>query len=265
MTPPAPTRMPIGWCGGLEHAARFAALGADFLEAGLAPLGLEDDARFARARALGDASPLPVPVFSQFLPRDFRIVGPDADHARVRRYLTRVAQVVAACHSDVVVFGSGWARNVPDGWSRITATQQFADVVRFAADALAPVGAIVALEAQNQTETNFLTTFPEARDFAVSMGVGLIADTYHLHMDDEPFETVWVTAPTLAHVHVSDSGRLSPGRGAFAFERFFRGLATGGFRGRLAIEMMSSVEDAEAVRILDFTRAAWAAAQATTS
>ena len=254
----------IGWCGGLETAAHIATLGADFLEGGLAPLRLEDDEAFARALALADASPLPVPVFSQFLPRDFRIVGPDADHERVRRYLQRVARLMAACRSEVVVFGSGWARKVPEGWSRDVASRQFCDVVRYASDALAPVGAVVALEAQNHTETNFLTTFPEARNLAASMAdanVGVIADTYHLHVDQEPFETVWASASTLAHIHVSDSDRLAPGCGMFDFARFFRGLAVGGFRGRLTVEMMSKLEDAEIIRTLEFTRATWTAAR----
>ena len=62
-----------------------------------------------------------------FMPRDMRVVGADIDIRRVKSYLGRAAELLACAQSKIVVFGSGRARNVPDGFDREKAEAQFID------------------------------------------------------------------------------------------------------------------------------------------
>ena len=251
--------MDIGWCARVEEADRIEAIGYDFLEVALAPMMLEDDGFKAAAKAV-TRTRFPHPVFNQFLPQDMHVVGPDVNRARVLRYLARAAEVLHAAGAKIVVFGSGWARNVPDGWRREDANGQFLEMVSWCTDALHGTGITLALEAQNRKETNFITTLGEAVSLAKTIDrpdVRVIADTYHLHEAAEPLDVVVASLERVAHVHVSDSDRRAPGDGAYDFDGFFDRLKAFGYQGRLSIEMMKEGTDEEMRRSLAFVRGRW--------
>jgi len=252
--------MDVGWCARIEHADRVKAMGFDFIEVALTPMDLEDDSSFAAAKAAIVSADLPRPVYNQFLPPGLPVIGPDVDAARVRRYLGRTADVIRLGGGQLVVFGSGWARNVPAGWSRADADRQFLEMIGWCVDVFAPFGVALALEPQNTTETNYLTTLGEAVAVADTVhrpGVRVIADTYHLHMEHEPLTEITSAFHQLAHVHVSDSGRHLPGDGACDLRACFRHLHSLGYTQRLSIEMMRDVTDEEMRRGLTFVRTLW--------
>jgi sugar phosphate isomerase/epimerase len=120
-------------------------------------MNLESDAAFDAARAAVERAPLPMPVFSRVLPLSMRIVDPEVDGRRIRRHMTRMAEVTDAAGADIVVLGAGWARTVSPGWSRDRARERFVETVSWCADALSDSGAVAALEAPNHAETNLVT------------------------------------------------------------------------------------------------------------
>jgi D-psicose/D-tagatose/L-ribulose 3-epimerase len=250
----------IGWCARIEQADRVQALGYDFIEVALAPMKLEDDACFAAAKAAIVRTGCPRPVYNQFLPPGLLVIGPEVHGARVRRYLARVAEVVRLGSGEIVVFGSGWARNVPHGWSRELADRQFLEMIGWCVEAFAPFGITLALESQNHTETNYMTTLGGAVEIAEHVArpsVRVITDTYHLHMEQEPLTVITSAFPQLAHVHVSDSERHLPGDGVYDFRACFRHLHELGYERRLSIEMMREVTDEEMRRSLAFVQNLW--------
>jgi len=124
-------------------------------------------------------------------------------------------------------------------------------------DALEPVGATLALEAQNAKETNLLTTLSDAAALSLAINrpnVRVVADTYHLHEAREAFDVVAASVSEIAHVHVSDSDRQLPGEGDYDFATFFETLASHHYRQGLSIEMMREVTDDEMLRALAFVR-----------
>src|SRR5262245_54977349 len=108
----------FGWCGPPQDATLMRDAGLDYIEVQVVPLGLEDDAAFRRAKAIVRDLPLPARAFSSLFPHDFRTVGPDTDEPRNRAYFDRVVELVAIAHAHIVVLGSGWTRNVPEGRTR---------------------------------------------------------------------------------------------------------------------------------------------------
>lgn len=252
--------MNVGWCGPLERSQQVRALGFDFLEVALGPMNLEDDESFAAAQAAVARAPLPMPVFSRLLPLKMKIVGPDVDDGRIQRYLARMAEVTDAAGADIVVLGAGWARHVPGGWSRERAHQQFVETISWCADALADHGTIVALEAPNHAETNLVNTIAEAVDVAKIVdrpNVRVIADLYHLYAEPESFDVVTELAEWIVHVHLSDSNRRPPGGDSYDVGPLFERLKASGYRGRISIESMTEVPEAEMRRSLDFVRRRW--------
>src|SRR5579862_8999659 len=108
----------FGWCGPLQNAALMKEAGLDYIEAQLVPMKLEDDAAFGDAKARIADLPLPALAFSYVFPHDARIVGPEKDERRNRAYFDRVVELMSMARARIVVLGSGWTRNVPEGWSQ---------------------------------------------------------------------------------------------------------------------------------------------------
>ena len=128
--------MKLGWCSPLEEADLIKETGYDFIEVPLAPLGLEDRATFAASRRAVLNSPLPTLAFNVLFPRDFKVVGPSVDVHRIRNYLARAAELLADAQAHVIVFGSGWARNIPENWSRPRGEDQFLQTLSWCAGPL---------------------------------------------------------------------------------------------------------------------------------
>src|SRR5699024_7100136 len=133
----------IGWCAPLERAAMVRDLGYDFIEPPLAAFGLEDQPSLTLAKAAVSGTPLPIAAFNGFYPKDFRMVGEGVDRARIRSYMQRAAELVHHAGAQAVGLGSGWARNVPDGFSRDRARDQILESLGWLADAFAGSGAMV--------------------------------------------------------------------------------------------------------------------------
>jgi sugar phosphate isomerase/epimerase len=249
--------MTLGWCARVAESGRVRNMGFDYLEVALAPMQIDNDAAFRAARAAVIAAGVPTPVFNQFLPQGLPVVGPDVDPPRIRRYLARAAEVMHAAAAEFVVFGSGWARNVPQGWNRADADEQFLETVSWCTDAFNGTGIQLALESQNVKETNLLTTVAEAARLSRAIDrsdVRIIADTYHLHEMGEGLDVVQASMDQIVHVHISDSNRNLPGDGVYDFAAFATTLRTCGYDGRLSIEMMRDVTDDEMRRGLAFVR-----------
>lgn len=234
--------------------------GFDFIEVALAPLGLEDDTSFASARRAVAGAALPTAAFNTFLPRDLRVVGPDADIPRFKAWLARVAEILAVGKARIVVFGSGWARDIPEGWERARGEDQMREALRLSADALARTGTTLVIEPLNRAESNLINGLAEARAFAEAVDrpeVRVLADFYHMQVEDEPLGELVTNASGLAHVHLADTGRKSPGTGAYPYARFFEKLREAGYTGMISVECEVTDPEIEMPASLAFLRRHW--------
>jgi sugar phosphate isomerase/epimerase len=252
--------MEIGWCGPLSDAVLMREVGLDFIEVPLAPLGLEGRESFAAAKEAVAVAPLPTAAFNTFLPRDMRVVGPDADIPRFRAYLDRAADLMAGAGAKVVVFGSGWARNVPDGFERAKGEAQMLDALNLAADALRGTGTVLVIEPLNRSESNLINSVREGARFAREVDrpeVRVLADFYHMDEEDEPLDTLEAHATWLAHVHLADTGRMNPGTGSYDYPAFAAHLGAAGYTGMISAECGVADKAAGMRDSLAFLRRLW--------
>jgi sugar phosphate isomerase/epimerase len=249
----------LGWCAPLENAELVRDAGYDYLEPPLAPLLLPETGVNARQRLA--KAPLPTPVFSNFFPRDMRVVGPAVDRAHLADYLARAAELLQKAGAQCAVMGSAWARNVPHGFSRDAARQQILECCMMTADAFAGSGVVIGLEAQNRKEANIITSLGEAAWYARTVNrpeIRIIADLYHMEEEAEPLSVLTELAPLIVHVQLADSGRLNPGTGHYDYDRFFRLLRDGGYAGTVSVECMIAVAPDQMRRSQEFLRRFWA-------
>jgi sugar phosphate isomerase/epimerase len=231
--------MKIGWCAPLQQADLVKEVGMDFLEVPLAPMGLEDKTTFDEAKRELAECPISTAAFNMFLPQDMRVVGPDTDDDRLRTYLGRASDLMSSAGADIVVFGSGWARNVPDDWERARGEDQFLRTLSWCADVLHGTGTTLVIEPLNRKESNIVNSVADGVRFAQQVNraeIRVLADFYHMDEEQEPLETLNANGAWLSHIHVADTGRRNPGTGSYDYDRFFDQLKNANYTGMISAE-----------------------------
>jgi sugar phosphate isomerase/epimerase len=116
----------------------------------------------------------------------------------------------------------------------------------------ASAGVTLLLEPLNRYEDHMVNTVARAAELvraAGPAGVGILADTYHMNIEeDDPCEALRAAGDLLGAVHASDSNRHQPGTGHVPFEAIVATLRDIGFDGVLSVECRLRGEPEGAVR-----------------
>lgn len=199
--------------------------------------------------------------FHRFLPAQLRLVGDDLDVSAVEAYLQQALARVASLGGHLAVFSGGKGRTIAAGFSRERAQEQFVAVLRRAGDVAAANGVTLVVEPLNRKETNFIVNVAEGAGVvraAAHPAVKLMADLYHMVMEDEAFSVLEPVADILGHVHVADTERLAPGTGRYDYAGFFAALHRIGYTGLVAAENTWRDFQAEGAPSVTFLRRQWA-------
>ncbi len=235
--------MQYGVCCSPEHAAAAAAAGYDYFEwsvqAFLQPRS--DEASFEAALKEVRAAPLPSPVLNMFLPGDLKVVGPVVDRAAGEEYVAVACRRAEVAGVDMIVFGSGGARGVPEGFERAKAKEQIVELLELTAPYAAKHGVTIVIEPLRLAECNLMNTVAECAPYvrgAESDAIQLLVDGYHWAYNEESVEDITEAAELFRHVHVATKpNRLPPGaEPCEATDRFLAAIKEIGYRGRLSVE-----------------------------
>lgn len=209
--------MKFGCCiGRVDQLPSTRTADLDYLEVSVAGLVMAGDAgAFDRLRAELDGGP-PVRAANVFLPSGVHLVGPEATGDDVLSYVREAAGRLGALGVHRLVFGSGGARRIPDGYDRERAAEELAAFCRSAGAIVGDAGITLVLEPLRRAESNVWNSVGEAgrfiRDHDLEpAGVRLLADLYHMREENEPLTALRDHADLLAHTHVAGPGRVSPG------------------------------------------------------
>lgn len=234
--------MQFGVCGDPSRADIAARASYDYAEWSvsglLKPLDSEEAFReaLAQARAVG----IPFPVVNGFIPTRMKITGPEVDPSSLESYVGTAMIRAEEAGVEVVVFGSGGARRIPDGFDADRAHEQLVRFAGMAGRIAAEHGVTVVVEPLNLAECNVLNTVAECADLVNEVdhpGLRLLVDAYHLLKDNDRCEDVAANGPLLRHVHIATvPNRRAPGAEECDFIPFFQALATAGYSGRISIE-----------------------------
>ncbi len=250
--------MQFGVCTGIENAETARTAGFAFIEPTVRSLHSGKD--FTVIQAAYAAAGLPTPTFNVFVPGELKITGPAVDMAKLQAYVAESLGRVKSVGGELVVFGSGGARNIPDGFDRDTAWQQLIDFLQMVAVEADKTGISITIEPLNRKESNVINSVAEGVALAQAVArpsIRVLADLYHMQEENEALATVVENAPWLAHVHVADSGRLAPGTGSYPYPEFFGHLKSTGYAGRIAVECKWQDFEEEAGAAVAFLRKTW--------
>jgi D-psicose/D-tagatose/L-ribulose 3-epimerase len=164
-------------------------------------------------------------------------------------YLTGAVELTAALGSDTLTGALythlGTLTRKPPTEDEIVAC---ARVLKAVAKLAAERGISLGVEAINRYETYLNNTAAQVVDLLDRIdepNVFAHLDTYHMNIEEKGFRgAIELLGDRLQYIHLSESDRGTPGTGNVHWDDVFGGLASIGYRGRLAMESFIAVNEA---------------------
>jgi sugar phosphate isomerase/epimerase len=255
-------KVQVGLCTRLENIEAAKAAGFDYLELGTTELAGLSDADFELAVARITQLGIPTPVANLFLPATLKVTGPDIDRDAQLQYVRKAFGRLARIGVQIVVFGSGGARRVPDGFPRAEAFQQLVDFGKRIAPEARANGITVAIEPLRKQETNIINTAGEVLDLVKAIdhpGFQLMIDFYHLATEGEAPDIVIRAKDRLVHLHMANpQGRVYPlAWDEYDYAPFFSALRTIGYDKRISVEASTKDQPRDAPLAIALLRRAF--------
>jgi sugar phosphate isomerase/epimerase len=231
----------IGYCTPVRNVEAAKAAGFDYVELGTTEIATMSDADFERTAEQIARAGVAVPVTNLFLPATLKVTGPEVDREQQAQYVKRAFNRLARLGTRLVVFGSGGARRVPDGFPRERAFDQLVDFGRRAAAEARAHGITIAVEPLRREETNIINSAAEGLALVEAIhdpNFELMIDFYHLASEREDPAIVVRAKDHLRHIHMANPrGRVFPQEwGEYDYAPFFAKLRQVGYDKRISVE-----------------------------
>lgn len=253
-------KLRFGLCCGPDRAPLASDIGFDYFEMTVAALLKPLETEEAFRQALGEVrkTPIPCEAVNCFVPGKLKIVGPDADAGALAGFARTAISRAKEAGVSVIVFGSGGARRIPDGFDRRKAEEQIAGFCRMLGPVAAEHNVTVVVEPLNLAECNIINSVKEGAELVRAVShpnLRLLADGYHMLKDGDPMQSIVGAGELLAHTHVATkANRLPPGAEECDLGPFFEALLEAKYSSRVSIEAKVSESGAELSRALELMR-----------
>lgn len=233
--------MKFGLCTNFDNIELAAQMGFDYVECAFSRLAALPEEEYQALLAKKDSFPVPVTKANLFLPADVKPVGPDVCEKTLREYMERAFSRAAAIGVKLVVFGSGGARKVPEGWSHARAWRQLCDFLELAAEYAEKYDVVIALEPLRSQECNLLNYVSEGTALCGIVNhpyITVLGDFFHMYMGSEPWEHLVRAGEKLSHVHICNPvGRLFPApEDGFDYASVINMLKEMNYQGDISVE-----------------------------
>ena len=248
--------MKFGVCCSVGQAAAAKKIGFDYWELNLRELAQMDEEAFKAYLEQVQACGLPAEAANCFFQAQIRITGEGADLNKIADYARLALSRAAAAGVKIVVFGSGDARKIEEGFDPARAYAQFVEALRVVGKIAGEYGVMIAVEPLRKAEDNLINTVPQglqaARE-AANPNVAGLADLYHMKSEQESFSEIGTYGQELIHIHIASADRRYPhsedGQGS-EYAQFAEALRACRYQGRISIEAGTSDFEKDAARSL---------------
>lgn len=232
----------FGVCCDADRARLVQEAGYDYFEMNFGAFAALPEEEFLKIKNQLRSLDIRSEAMNGMLPGTFRLTGEEADLAPVKPFLQRGFARAAEVGTRVVVFGSGAARNVPEGFSDTARVyDQLEEYLYLASDCAAESGIVTAIEPLSFRECNVLNLVSEAAYLAARVdrpNVRVLADYFHVARNKEDTESIVGFAHRMAHCHIAHPTQRvipQPGDGG-DYTPFFSALRKANYDGRVSIE-----------------------------
>jgi len=252
----------VGYCTPLRNIEAAKAAGFDYVELSTSEIAGLSDADFEQAVARVKQAGVSVPATNLFLPAALKVTGSAVDREQQMAYVRKAFARLQRLGTQIVVFGSGGARQVPDGFPKDQAFQQLVDFGRRIAPEARARGITVAIEPLRHEETNIINSAGEGLALVNAIddaNFQLMVDFYHLASEKEDPAIVLRAAAHIRHLHVANpSGRVFPRKwDEFDYAPFFAALQKIGYDQRISVEGSTQDLAADAPQAIALLRRAF--------
>jgi D-psicose/D-tagatose/L-ribulose 3-epimerase len=208
------SKVRIGYCGALKDIDAVKAAGFDYMEVRTSEVAALSDSDFEQVAAKFRQVGLPVLSANLFIPADIKVTGPAVDKSRQMEYVRRALDRVSRLGVTLVVFGSGGARQVPEGFSHEEAFQQLVDFGKRIAPIARSHNITIAIEPLRHQETNIINNSSEGLAWVNAVNdpnIQLMIDFYHFSIEKEDPANILKAKDHLRHLHMANpNGRVMP-------------------------------------------------------
>jgi sugar phosphate isomerase/epimerase len=257
----------FGYCTGSANAQRFKDGGWDYVEENIQGMlqGTLPEAQWTGAERV-KACPLPIIAGNSMVPATHKITGPAVDLDALKAYMVNTMLRAKQVGMKTLVFGSGGARNYPDGFDRNKAKDQILAFLQMAAQLAEQAGVTIVCEPLNKKESNIITSVAEGMEYVKALNhpnFQCLVDSYHFWVEKEPLKNLEAAMPWIKHVHLADEhGRTAPGlSGQADYKPFFKVLKSAGYAGGVSVEATDNGKTVgREAEILKYVKDNWEAA-----
>ena len=252
----------VGFCTPLANIDAARAAGFDYVELATSEIAGLSDADFEQAAAHIRQTGIAAPAANLFLPATIKVTGASIDQAQQMAYVRKAFARLSRLGTQIVVFGSGGAGLVPDGFPKDRAFQQLVDFGRRIAPEARAHGITIAIEPLRHEETNIINSAAEGLDLVNAIddaNFQLMVDFYHLSSEKEDPAIIGRAGAHIRHLHMANpDGRVFPRRWEeYNYAPFFAALKQIGYGQRISVEASTKDLPADAPVAIALLRGAF--------
>jgi D-psicose/D-tagatose/L-ribulose 3-epimerase len=256
-------KVQVGYCARLAEIDATKAAGFDYIELSTSEIVALSDSDYEKLVEKLRQLKLPVPVTFLFIPGSIKVTGPQVNKEEQMHYVRKAFDRVSRLGTKVVVFGSGAARRVPEGFSSKEAFQQLVEFCQRIGPEARARNITVAIEAQRKQECNIINNLTEGLELIRTVkdpNIQLIVDFYHMAEEKEDPAIISLARSHIRHLHMANpTGRVFPLKWEeYDYASFFRNLRKIGYHKRISIEARTTDFPREAPTAIAFLRQAFA-------
>lgn len=232
----------LGICSSPLQAEKLKAAGFQFIEGSVANVlkpGMADAEYAAEIEKL-KACALPIRSCNSFIPKTFRLTGPETTHSEALTYAVTACRRADAIGIPYIVLGSGPARSLPEGFDPAKGKEQFIVFCRELGDRIRECKVTVVLEPLPVRSTNLLHKVAEGIDYVDAIDrprIQLLADIHHMLSEKEDPDSIRKAGARILHCHIAElQGGSAPGTYGEDFRGYFKALKDIGYTGGVSCE-----------------------------
>ncbi len=189
-------------------------LGYDYIEAAVGAVNDLSDNELIRLKELVDEGKFSLEICNCFIPADIRMF--QVPFKTIEDFVEKSMFRMSSLNVKTVVFGSGAARMRPDGIDISAGNDFLKKFLTLCGNIGSKYGISTSLEQLNSTETNLINTVKEGASLVRELNLSnvfLLADVFHMSIENEDFTSVSDNLDIISHFHVSEApGRVFPGK-----------------------------------------------------
>lgn len=142
-----------------------------------------------------------------FIPGSIKLTGDEVDYDVIKAFVSKGMERAERVGIKSVVFGSGGARKIPEGFPRDKAYEQLVVFLKeYAGPIAAEHGVTIAIEPLRSTETNVIHKVSEGVELARRAGLSNVkglGDIYHMAYENDSDDEPAKFKGEIQHTHIS--------------------------------------------------------------